>query len=88
MDRSLVEFYRKFKQQVDPPGIPPGNVLKNPDVQLTLERRFFDLPASEFSAYQAKTLRLVVERIQQAIGNDEDQVSPSSLYVQDGPWPG
>lgn len=74
MDPSLNQFYRKFKQQVDPPNIPSGTVLKHPDVQLALERRFFNLPASEFSMYQAKILRTVVERIQQAIGDNEDEV--------------
>ena len=73
MDQSLAEFYRKYSQQIDPPGIPSGSVLRHPDVQLTLERRFFNQPASEYSAYQAKILRAVVERIQQAIeGNDEE----------------
>ncbi|ETN42555.1 uncharacterized protein HMPREF1541_01712 [Cyphellophora europaea CBS 101466] len=76
MDQSLAEFYRKYSQQIDPPGIPSGSVLRHPDVQLTLERRFFNQPASEYSAYQAKILRAVVERIQQAIeGNDEEEVS-------------
>lgn len=74
MDPSLVEFYRKFKQQIDPPSIPSGSVLKNHDVQVVLERRFFNLPASEFSAYQAKILRTVVERIQNAIVDNEDEV--------------
>jgi hypothetical protein len=77
MDPPLIEFYRKFKQQIDPPNIPSGSVLKNPDVQLVLERRFFNLPASDFSTYQAKILRSVIDRIQQAIGEDEDAVSPS-----------
>ena len=80
MDPSLVEFYRKFKQQIDPPNIPSGSVLKNYDVQVVLERRFFNLPASEFSTYQAKILRTVVERIQQAIGDDEDEVWDRSCY--------
>jgi hypothetical protein len=85
MDPSLIQFYRKFKQQVDPPDVPSGAVLKNPDVQLVLERRFFNLPAFEFSAYQAKTLRTVIERIQLAIGNDEDQVRgiPASVVQRD-----
>ena len=81
MDRSLVEFYRKFKQQIEPPNVPPGAVLKNPDVQVVLERRFFDLPAADLSAYQAKILRTVVERIQNAIGDEEDEVGPGPLVL-------
>jgi hypothetical protein len=74
MDRSLVEFYRKFKQQIDPPNVPSGAVLKNPDVQLVLERHFFNVAAEDLSAYQAKILRTVVERIQNAITDPEDEV--------------
>lgn len=85
MDPSLIEFHRKFKQQIDPPDIPSGSVLKNPDVQLTLEKRFFNLPASEFSAYQAKTLRTVIERIQQAIGDDEDEVR-NIAHIASATW--
>ncbi|KPI41094.1 Protein-lysine N-methyltransferase efm3 [Cyphellophora attinorum] len=73
MDRSLVEFYRKFKQQIDPPNVPSGAVLKNPDVQLALERHFFNVAAEDLSAYQAKILRTVVERIQTAITDPEEE---------------
>lgn len=74
MDRSLVEFHRKVLQQIDPPSIPAGAVLKQPDVQRLLEDDFFNVPAEEITAYQAKVLRAVVERIQKAITNDEDEV--------------
>jgi hypothetical protein len=75
MDQSLVEFYRKFKQQIDPPNVPSGSVLKNPDVQQVLERRFFQVAAEDLSAYQAKILRTVVERLQNAITDPEEEVS-------------
>jgi hypothetical protein len=78
MDRALVEFYRKFKQQIDPPNVPPGTTLKQHDVQIALERRFFNLDAGELSTYQAKILRTVVDRIQGAIEDPEEEVGADS----------
>ena len=81
MDRSLVEFYRKFKQQIDPPGIPSGTVLKHPDVQRALENRFFNIKAESLSAYQARILRVVIERTQNAITDPEEEVSHEMLQL-------
>ncbi|KAJ5580175.1 uncharacterized protein N7459_006160 [Penicillium hispanicum] len=74
--RTLVAQYF---QLVDPPhlALPPGNVLKPPEVQTALYERMFNETLTPLppGSYRSRVLKLILARIEEAITDpDEDEI--------------
>jgi protein-lysine N-methyltransferase EEF2KMT len=82
MDPQLQLFYRQYMQQFSALTYPSGELLKQEDVQKTLENNFFapsdklDVPAS----YQAKTLDRIIQLIEGAVKDPEEEGVSDALY--------
>jgi protein-lysine N-methyltransferase EEF2KMT len=82
MDPQLQLFYRQYTQQFSALTYPPGELLKQEDVQKTLENNFFapsaklEVPAS----YQAKTLDRIIQLIEGAVRDHEEEGIIDALY--------
>jgi hypothetical protein len=68
-------------QHIRDPIFPPGELLKQEDVQRSLGQRFFNEEnATNFStSYQAKILDRVIALIEGAVKNPEDEVSSRNV---------
>jgi hypothetical protein len=82
MDPKLVLFYRQYLQQVDDLTYPPGDLLLDPSVQEQVSLNFFDpeirknLPPG---LYQRKVSKTLVERIEAAIKDPDEDVCVLTL---------
>jgi protein-lysine N-methyltransferase EEF2KMT len=82
MDPQLQLFYRQFMQQFSALTYPSGELLKQEDVQNTLENNFFapsdklEVPAS----YQAKALDRIIQLIEGAVKDPEEEGVSDALY--------
>jgi ABC-type transport system substrate-binding protein len=76
MDPQLQKFYRQYMQQFSHLSFPPGELLKQEDVQKSLETRFFNNRnlANVPIPYQTRTLDRIMQLIEGAVKNPEDEV--------------
>jgi protein-lysine N-methyltransferase EEF2KMT len=82
MDPQLQLFYRQYMQQFSALTYPSGELLIQEDVQNTLENSFFALSdKSEVPAsYQAKTLDRIIQLIEDAVKDPEEEGVSDALY--------
>ena len=82
MDPQLQQFYRQYIQQFSHLTFPPGYLLKQDDIQKSLEQHFFNdgnktnIPSS----YQARTLDKIISLIEGAVRDPEEEDVPDFLY--------
>ena len=82
MDPQLVKFYRQYIQQFSHLAFPPGELLKQDDIQRSLEQHFFNEAntANIPPSYQIRTLDRIIQLIESAVRDPEDEGVSDFLY--------
>lgn len=82
MDPQFQQFYRQYIQQFSHLTLPPGELLKQEDIQHSLEQHFFNKANTVNipSSYQARTLDRIIQAIEGAVKNPEDEGVSDFLY--------
>lgn len=82
MDPQLQRFYRQYIQQFSHLAFPHGELLKQDDIQRSLEQHFFTEANSSNMAvsYQIRTLDKIIQAIEDAVKDPEEEGVSDFLY--------
>ena len=82
MDPQLQRFYRQYIQQFSHLAFPHGELLKQDDIQRSLEQHFFTEANSSNMAvsYQTRTLDKIIQAIEDAVKDPEEEGVSDFLY--------
>ena len=82
MDPQLQRFFRQYIQQFSYLAFPPGELLKQDDIQRSLEQHFFSQAnaANVSPSYQIRALDKIIQAIEGAVKDPEEEGISDFLY--------